>query len=146
MNRKGVKIIAARRRRREREQGQAMPEATSSTLTSTSMPTTIQRCQAHLHGMRDEFGVKLWDVQGRPVGPHPDWSCRLAFGPQKLSDAVGWLALKACLVGLVVLVDPQTGDAVKDLVGGDRASGSVIPTVGTPDSCCRCGISSASGS
>jgi len=24
--------------------------------------------------------------------------------------------------------------------------GPVIPTVGTPDSCCRCGISSASGS
>jgi aromatic ring-cleaving dioxygenase len=51
-------------------------------------------------------------VHERPVGPHPDWSCELAFGPEKLWDVVGWLALKprrACR-----LVDPETGDAIKD--------------------------------
>jgi aromatic ring-cleaving dioxygenase len=61
--------------------------------------------------MRDKFGVTVGRVHERPVGPHPDWSCQLAFGPEKLWDVVGWLALNR---GGLVPVDPETGDAVKD--------------------------------
>jgi aromatic ring-cleaving dioxygenase len=66
----------------------------------------------HLHGMLDKFRVTMGRAHERPVGRHPDWSCQLAFGPEKLCGVVGWLALKRS--GLVVLVDPETGDAVKD--------------------------------
>jgi aromatic ring-cleaving dioxygenase len=29
----------------------------------------------------------------KPVGPHPCWSCQLAFPPEKLGDVTPWLAL-----------------------------------------------------
>ena len=61
---------------------------------------------------RDRFGITMGRVHERPVGPHPDWSCQLAFGPEKLGDVIGWLALNRD--GLTVLVHPETGDAVKD--------------------------------
>jgi hypothetical protein len=70
----------------------------------------------------------------RPVGPHPDWSCQLAFGPEKLWDVVGRLARqprRACRAR-------RPGDRgrcqgshrARDLVGGDQASGRVGAAIG----------------
>ena len=73
---------------------------------------TIERARRICTMCRDTFGVTMGRVHERPVGPHPDWSCQLAFGPDKLGAVVGWLALNRA--GLVVLVHPETGDAVKD--------------------------------
>lgn len=61
---------------------------------------------------RDQFGVEMGRVHERPVGPHPDWSCQLAFSPEKLGEVIGWLALNRD--GLFVLVHPETGDAIKE--------------------------------
>jgi len=79
------------------------------TLTSTSVPTRFSVpvvSVRHAGQIRRDYGR----LHERPVGPHPDWSCQLAFGPEKLGDVVGSLALNRG--GLVVLVDPETGDAV----------------------------------
>ena len=51
-------------------------------------------------------------VHERPVGPHPDWRCQLAFPPEKLADAIGWLALNRD--GLIVFIHPETGEPLKD--------------------------------
>ena len=61
---------------------------------------------------RDRFGVEMGRVHERPVGPHPDWSCQLAFPPDLFGAVVPWLALNRD--GLIVFVHPETGDDLKD--------------------------------
>ena len=61
---------------------------------------------------RDRFGVEMGHVHERLVGPHPDWSCQLAFPPELFADVVPWLALNRD--GLVVFIHPETGDDLKD--------------------------------
>lgn len=57
-------------------------------------------------------GLKMGRVHEKPVGPHPDWSCQLAFGPELISDVLPWLALNR--KGLVVFLHPDTGDDLLD--------------------------------
>lgn len=59
-----------------------------------------------------KFGVEMGRVHERAVGPHPDWSCQLAFPPELFGALVPWLALNRA--GLNVLVHPETGDELKD--------------------------------
>ncbi|WP_275628124.1 DOPA 4,5-dioxygenase family protein [Pseudomonas sp. 273] len=58
------------------------------------------------------FGVKMGRMHQRPVGPHPDWSCQLAFGSEAFAAVVPWLALHRG--GLVVFIHPDTGDDLRD--------------------------------
>ncbi len=61
---------------------------------------------------RDRFGVEMGRMHEKLVGPHPMWSCQLAFGPDKFAEIVPWLALNRN--GLVVFLHPETGDVLKD--------------------------------
>ncbi|MFT5509180.1 MAG: aromatic ring-cleaving dioxygenase [Hyphomicrobiaceae bacterium] len=61
---------------------------------------------------RDKFGVEMGRMHARPVGPHPDGSCQLSFGPDKFADVTTWLALNRN--GLVVFIHPNTGNALAD--------------------------------
>lgn len=58
------------------------------------------------------FGVSMGRVHTRPVGPHPKWSCQLAFSPVQFTDLVPWLALNR--QGLDVLVHPVTTQPLTD--------------------------------
>ena len=58
------------------------------------------------------FPLKMGRVHERPVGPHPVWSCQLAFGPELIGDVLPWLALNR--KGLVVFLHPDTGDDLLD--------------------------------
>ena len=74
--------------------------------------------------MRDKFGATMGVCTSDRSARHPDWSCQLAFGPEKLGDVVGSLALNRG--GLVALVDPRQvtpSHQARELVGGDQASG-----------------------
>ncbi len=73
---------------------------------------TLGQARALCEAARDAFGVEMGRVHEKPVGPHPDWSCQLAFPPEKFGDVVPWLALNRG--GLAVLVHPETGDELKD--------------------------------
>lgn len=73
---------------------------------------TLAQAKILCERARDRFGVEMGRVHEKPVGPHPDWSCQLAFGPEKFAEVVPWLALNRD--GLVVFVHPETGDALKD--------------------------------
>ncbi len=61
-----------------------------------------------------QFGdrVAMGRFHERPVGPHPQWSYQLEFGPAQFSDVVGWLALNHG--ALDVFVHPNTGDELRD--------------------------------
>ncbi|MEM7320027.1 MAG: DOPA 4,5-dioxygenase family protein, partial [Pseudomonadota bacterium] len=58
------------------------------------------------------FPVTVGRVHQRNVGPHPHWSCQLAFAPQTFALVVPWLMLNRH--GLTVLVHPETGDHLAD--------------------------------
>ncbi len=73
---------------------------------------SIGQARALCEAARDEFGVEMGRVHERPVGPHPYWSCQLAFRPETFGSLVPWLATNRN--GLSVFVHPETGDAVTD--------------------------------
>lgn len=64
--------------------------------------STIGQARALCEQATQLFALKMGRVHERPVGPHPDWSCQLAFEPQVLGDVLPWLALNRN--GLVVFL------------------------------------------
>jgi aromatic ring-cleaving dioxygenase len=58
------------------------------------------------------FPVSMGRMHQKPVGPHPDWSCQLAFAPEVVGVVLPWLALYRR--GLVVFLHPLTGDELAD--------------------------------
>ena len=59
-----------------------------------------------------KFDIEMGRMHERPVGPHPDWSCQLAYGPELLNRVLPWLAVHR--QGLIIFTHPLTGDALRD--------------------------------
>ena len=61
-----------------------------------------------------QFGeaVEMGRFHERPVGPHPQWSYQIAFGPARFAAVAGWLTLNHG--ALDVFVHPNTGDQLRD--------------------------------
>ena len=59
-----------------------------------------------------QFDIQVGRYHEKPVGPHPMWSCQLAFTPELFGEFIPWLNLNR--QGLVVFVHPQTGDDLRD--------------------------------
>ena len=55
--------------------------------------TTLDQARALCLEAAQLFGVTMGRVHEHPVGPHPDWSCQLAFGPELVGIVLPWLAL-----------------------------------------------------
>ena len=73
---------------------------------------SVSRARQLCERARAEFAIEMGRVHERAVGPHPDWSCQLAFPPDLFGTLVPWLALNRA--GLIVFIHPETGDALKD--------------------------------
>ncbi len=73
---------------------------------------SLEQARALCEAARERFGVEMGRVHQRPVGPHPDWSCQLAFPPALFQRVVPWLALNRG--GLTVFIHPNSGDALAD--------------------------------
>ncbi|VAW85828.1 DOPA 4,5-dioxygenase [hydrothermal vent metagenome] len=73
---------------------------------------TLEQAQALCESATALFDVEMGRMHQKPVGPHPCWSCQLAFSPKIFSELVPWLALHRD--GLTVLVHPQSGDDLRD--------------------------------
>ncbi len=73
---------------------------------------SVAQARALCEAAGERFGLRVGRVHERPVGPHPRWSCQLAFGPELFGEVIPWLALRRA--GLTVFVHPETGDEVKD--------------------------------
>ncbi|SFA85442.1 DOPA 4,5-dioxygenase [Collimonas sp. OK607] len=74
--------------------------------------TTLVRAQALCEEAARRFPLTMGRVHQRPVGPHPDWSCQLAFEPAVFGELIPWLALHRA--GLVVFIHPLSGDDLQD--------------------------------
>lgn len=76
-------------------------------------PETVAQARALCEAVRDGFPeVEMGRVHEREVGPHPRWSCQLAFAPELFGKVIPWLALNR--EGLTVFIHPNTGDALAD--------------------------------
>ena len=58
------------------------------------------------------FPLTMGRMHEKPVGPHPEWSCQLAFAPENYADITTWLAMNR--QGLTVFVHPETGDDLEN--------------------------------
>ncbi len=58
------------------------------------------------------FTVTVGRVHQKNVGPHPRWSCQLAFSPDQFDRVIPWLLLNRA--GLTVFAHPETGNELAD--------------------------------
>ncbi|QLF93482.1 DOPA 4,5-dioxygenase family protein [Pseudomonas sp. ABC1] len=59
-----------------------------------------------------QFPLRMGRVHQQPVGPHPDWSCQLAFRAELFAQVIPWLMLNR--QGLTILIHPITGNDLRD--------------------------------
>lgn len=89
-------------------------------------PDTIGQARALCEAAARRFeGVAMGRVHERPVGPHPDWSCQLAFAPALFAEVVPWLTMHRG--GLVVFVHPISDHEVRDHTDRAMWMGAVRP-------------------
>lgn len=73
---------------------------------------TVARARALCEEAGRLFRVAVGRVHERKVGPHPRWSCQLAFSAAQFDQLVPWL--DAHRDGLDVLVHGLSGDDIRD--------------------------------
>ena len=60
----------------------------------------------------EKFSLQMGRIHKRPVGPHPCWSCQLAFPSELFGELIPWLVLHRN--ELTVFVHPLTGNHLAD--------------------------------
>ncbi len=73
---------------------------------------TVDQARALCEQAGRQFQVAVGRVHERNVGPHPRWSCQLAFSAVEFDRIVPWL--EANRHGLDVFVHGLSGDDLKD--------------------------------
>jgi len=73
---------------------------------------TVDQARALCEAAAARFPLRMGRVHEKPVGPHPDWSCQLAFRSNLFGEVIPWLMQHRN--GLVVLVHPLTGNDLRD--------------------------------
>ena len=73
---------------------------------------TLEQARSLCLAAATQFDVLMGRVHERPFGPHPDWSCQLAFKPEVFGLLVPWLAMQRG--GLVVFVHPLSNNELLD--------------------------------
>ena len=75
-------------------------------------PDTVEQARSLCSAAAGKFEVSMGRVHEKPVGPHPDWSCQLAFSPEVFGQLIPWLAMHRG--GLVVFVHPISDNQLID--------------------------------
>lgn len=86
---------------------------------------TRTQAKALSEAAAQQFELVLGRVHEKAVGPHPDWSCQLAFKPELFGQLVPWLAMHRS--GLVVFVHPLSDNELLDHVERAVWMGQVRP-------------------
>ncbi|MBT6272520.1 MAG: DOPA 4,5-dioxygenase family protein [Chromatiales bacterium] len=73
---------------------------------------TVDRARGVCDAAAEKFELRLGRTHEKLVGPHPRWSCQLAFEPAQFGALLPWLALNRD--GLTVFIHPESGDALID--------------------------------
>ncbi|GAB4537632.1 MAG: DOPA 4,5-dioxygenase family protein [Pleurocapsa sp.] len=74
--------------------------------------STVQQAEALCEEAGKLFNVTVGRMHHREIGPHPSWSCQLAFSRNEYADLLTWLALNRN--GLTILIHPLSGNDLKD--------------------------------
>ena len=75
-------------------------------------PDTVAQARALAEAAGRELLVVVGRVHERLVGPHPHWSCQLAFDAAEFDEVIAWLESRRD--GLDIFVHGQTDDAYAD--------------------------------
>ena len=75
-------------------------------------PASVAQACALCEQAGQLFNVTVGRVHEREVGPHPHWSCQLAFDSEEFDRIIPWLEQHRG--GLDVLVHGVTGDDLAD--------------------------------
>ena len=86
---------------------------------------TKEQARALCEEAKGLFSIKMGRVHERNVGPHPRWSCQLAFAPDRFGEVIPWLAINRNQ--LVVFGHPETGDDIKDHTEHAMWMGELLP-------------------
>lgn len=73
---------------------------------------TVQQARALCEEAGQRFRVAVGRVHEKNVGPHPRWSCQIAFSAAQFDQLVSWL--DAHRGGLDILVHGLGGDVIQD--------------------------------
>lgn len=74
--------------------------------------TSTQQARELCQSAATLFGVTMGRVHQKLVGPHPHWSCQLAFDSTQFGTLIPWLESKRD--GLNILIHALTGKDVED--------------------------------
>ncbi len=74
--------------------------------------STVDQARALCEEAAQQLPVVMGRVHEKLVGPHPEWSCQLAFEPEAVVQVLPWLAMNRN--GLVVFLHPLSGDELAD--------------------------------
>ena len=75
-------------------------------------PETVDQARALCESAGELFDVTIGRVHKKLVGPHPHWSCQIAFDSSKFDALIEWLEQNRN--GLNILVHGLTGDDLED--------------------------------
>ncbi len=73
----------------------------------------------------DRFGIAMGRMHEKPVGPHPVWSCQLAFPSPLFGTVIPWLAHNRD--GLTIFIHPLGEDELADHRDHAIWMGQVLP-------------------
>ena len=73
---------------------------------------TVGQARKICAGAQAQFGAAMGRVHEKLVGPHPRWSCQLAFDAKQFDALIPWLDEHRG--GLTVFVHGLTGDDLED--------------------------------
>lgn len=76
---------------------------------------SLERATALCLAAAERFGVAMGRIHQRLVGPHPRWSCQLAFDAAQFDALIQWLEENRD--GLTILVHGLTGNDLEDHTG-----------------------------
>ncbi|MDP1740413.1 DOPA 4,5-dioxygenase family protein [Polaromonas sp.] len=74
--------------------------------------SSLEKARSLCEAAARRFPLQMGRIHQQPVGPHPDWSCQLAFDAAIAGEVITWLALNR--EGLVIFTHPLTGDDLAD--------------------------------
>lgn len=74
--------------------------------------SSAERARALCEEAGKRFGAIVGRMHHRPIGPHPSWSCQLAFDRNNHTELLTWLAFNRN--ELTILIHPLSGNDLKD--------------------------------
>ena len=87
--------------------------------------TSVEKASTLCAEAGDLFGVAVGRVHQKLVGPHPCWSCQLAFDKTQFDKLIPWL--ESNREGLTILVHALTGNDLADHTEHAAWLGDAVP-------------------